>query len=502
MAKSLSKPLLAVDVKWHDNSCPFTNKHLNFSLNDGQCLWLRGPSGCGKTSLASAIASLDKLRGAQVMLDWHENIRKKECVGILFQQGVLIDSLNVYDNIALSRKTAGLQSDRATLNKYLTAVGLAESDGNKMPGQLSGGMLRRAALAQILAQQKKIIILDEPFVGLDQDTALGIIELLKTLRDDRGQCFILITHEDHYGEMLATSGLDVTLTPKKPEKVVGKKRIIANWRFSVRLAKRFGDYFFISLPMIVFAYVATGLAVSMLFLQIMHSINLYQILQQYVHKAHLSFFESIGYAIIRPEIKSLSAQYMPLVKQKMFNLVMIQSFVLQLSPLLTGLLLVGRIGGSYTGEVAMMQATKQNALLRTLSISPQRWSLVPAAIAALVAAPLLNFIGSVTALVMADIMGSQSAYALYHHFGEFLKTIGPQIWQYQHFWSYPLLISLYRSLGFMAIILIVSEIAGRLRAHLQPRHVPKSITWSIVTASLLILLADWSFTEIYINLPY
>ncbi len=410
--------------------------------------------------------------------------------------------MNVYENIALARNRANLSCDRKTVRKYIKAVGLSEADGYKKPGQLSGGMLRRAALAQIVAQQKHVIVLDEPFVGLDAETVQGIIDVLNRLKQ-KGQSFILITHETHYGELLVTPGAELTLEARARRPVDASKKWLPKWRFSVRLIRRFGDYFGISLPMIVFAFVATGLAISMLFLQLMHKFDLVQMLEQYIGQADLSFWQRIGYHLIAPDIKEMGVKYMPMIKKQLFELVIMQTFVLQLSPLLTGLLLVGRIGGSYTGEIAMMQATQQNDLLRTLSISPLMWNFLPAAIAALLAAPLLNIVGTATALVVSDVVASvHDSYHLYTSCGQFLMAIAPSIFDYHQFWSYPLVVSVYRSLGFMLITLLVSEVAGYIRPHLQPRHVPKTITWSIVIASLLILLADWGFTEIYLNLPY
>lgn len=502
-ARHMTKKIKLLQVKFHRTSddCPFSNTDLDFTIHQGECFWIKGPSGCGKTTITTAIADLDDMRGGTVEDFWDESIREEEKVGVLFQQGVLIDTLNVYENISLSRYSANLPIDDKSIKRYLTAVGLKVEDGYKMPGELSGGMLRRAALAQILAQEKKVIVLDEPFVGLDEPTANGIIDTLIALRDE-GQSFILITHEHHYGVKLATPKREINLLPTPPKKEErSKKNLLPNWRFSVRLMKRFRDYFGISTPLIVFAFLATGLAISMLFLQMMHDLNMQKMLENYMKNAHLSFFEQIGYDIIAPDIKNMVTKYMPLVKQKLYQLVMIQSFLFQLSPLLTALLLVGRIGGSYTGEVAMMQATNQNALLKTLSISPRRWSLLPATIAALIAAPLLTLIGSFTALLVADLVAVYSDFSLYKHVGQFMHAVAGDIFTLKHIWRHPFVVIAYRSIGFMAITLVVAEVAANIHKRLQPRHVPKTITWSVVIASLIILIADWGFTEIYLYTP-
>lgn len=78
--------------------------------------------------------------------------------------------------------------------RYLDMVGLAAADQHKMPNELSGGMLRRAALAQLLAQRKRLIVLDEPFIGLDEGTASGILSQLLSLKES-GTSFLLISHQ-------------------------------------------------------------------------------------------------------------------------------------------------------------------------------------------------------------------------------------------------------------------------------------------------------------------
>ena len=84
---------------------------------------------------------------------------------------------------------------------------------------------------------------------------------------------------------------------------------------------------------------------------------------------------------------------------------MAKLFVLEIGPLITSLLLSGRIGGSYSGEVATMQATSQNKLLRTLGISPIEWSFQPSLLASLIASPLLTMAGTMLALELGAHVG-------------------------------------------------------------------------------------------------
>jgi len=135
-------------------------------------LHLRGPSGVGKTQTALALLSGAPPRGMSLNLNWHASIPAASRVGMLFQNGVLIDELSVGANLAL----AGGDPTSSSIEALLAAVNLERSALEKMPSELSGGMLRRAALAQLLCQRKRLIILDEPFAGLDDGAAAGVAE--------------------------------------------------------------------------------------------------------------------------------------------------------------------------------------------------------------------------------------------------------------------------------------------------------------------------------------
>jgi ABC-type transporter Mla maintaining outer membrane lipid asymmetry permease subunit MlaE len=257
------------------------------------------------------------------------------------------------------------------------------------------------------------------------------------------------------------------------------------------------DYLGISLPLIACAFIATGLAISTLFCQLLTSVDLSKIIDSFSHTQQLSWTQHIMLRVVKSEAQTINTQYMPIIHAKLYALVLGKTFLTQLGPMLTALLLVGRIGGSYTGEIAMMQATQQNALLRTLGLSARRWTLLPTAIATVIAAPILTLTGSAVALLMAGLVSVHGTHSIYLSMAEYWQNIEPQICpENVIFWKLPLVIAIYRSLGFMLIILVVSELCGRFKPHLQPRDVPKTITWAIVLASLLILIADWGFTTL------
>lgn len=484
--------LLKVTIKRQSEECPFSNEELNFELDKGECLWLKGPSGAGKTSIANDLAQLSPLRGAKSQLEWGEAVKKDERpVGILFQQGVIVDSLNLNENIELSLKAANKPCTDQEIEKLLTSVDLSVHDGNKMPNHLSGGMLRRAALSLTFAQSKKVIILDEPFVGLDPKTTEEVVKVICSLKE-KGVSFILITHQGEYCEKIVTKGREVEIAPTPPKNVEKDKERHSRCGVLTRTFLKFFDYFGISIPLIICAFFAAGFATSMLFAQMLKETDIQTIMDQF-HSEHTSLlFKLFGH-----EFEKVAAKYLPSIREKIYALTMSRGFVVELGPLLTALLLAGRIGGSYSGEVGMMQATNQNKLLVTLGINPRRWSLLPSAIAAFASAPLLTMIGSYIALLSGGWVSVWNKYGLYPNMAAYWEAVNKDTFTYTSFFQYPPVVNIYRSLGFMFIILLISEIAGRFKSDLQPRDVPKSITWAVVFSSLFIIMLDWLFSQLY-----
>ena len=478
--------------------CPFENSSVEIDLQTGECLWLKGDSGAGKSSVALHLLGLRKLPGARVELNGSGSGSLEQSVGMVFQQGVLIDSLNVGENIDLALRRAGHSSSPEIIREKLLQVGLSETDESKMPGELSGGMLRRASLAQVLAQGRRIIILDEPFVGLDEANAMGIVDLIRDLMG-KGQAFILISHEPHYAERLITPGREVHLVARESKEIIKRKHFLSHSNFFVRTALRTFDYLVISAPLIFFAFLASGIAISMMFAELLEATSIDALRKQIIDPNPSLIKKLLGIELFQQfvghEFDVISREHLPAIRRKIFALGMARGFVVELGPMLTALLLAGRIGGSYAGEVAMMQATNQNQLLKTLGVSPRRWTLAPAAIAAMIAAPLLTALGVATSLWMAYTVSISDTYALFTDSQQYWQALSEKALVYPSLWAFPPFVCFYHSIVFMTLILIVAEIAGRLRPNIQPRGVPKAITWAVVGASLMIIVADWGLSR-------
>ena len=179
---------------------------LSFELRSGEILGLIGPSGSGKTVTMRAMAGLIPHRRGDITvfgkqfssLSAHERELIRRDWGVLFQQGALFSSLNVLENIEFPmREHLDMSSRlrREVARMKLDLVGLPPQAAYTLPTELSGGMIKRAALARALALDPKILFLDEPTAGLDPIGAAKFDELIVTLSKTLGLSVLMVTHD-------------------------------------------------------------------------------------------------------------------------------------------------------------------------------------------------------------------------------------------------------------------------------------------------------------------
>lgn len=180
--------------------------NLNLDLYRGEILAVVGGSGSGKSVLLRSIIGLRQANEGRVTvfgqdlagLDERQRSQVERRFGVLFQKGALFSSLTVTENVALPLiEHAGLsRADAEHLaGVKLALAGLPISAADKYPASLSGGMIKRAALARALALDPDILFLDEPTAGLDPIGAAAFDQLILTLRDALGLSVFLITHD-------------------------------------------------------------------------------------------------------------------------------------------------------------------------------------------------------------------------------------------------------------------------------------------------------------------
>jgi phospholipid/cholesterol/gamma-HCH transport system ATP-binding protein len=177
---------------------------VSFDVPRGKTTAILGPSGTGKSVLLKNIIGLLRPDAGQIWVDGEQivgmrdkdlyRIRKK--FGVLFQDGALFGSMNLYDNIAfpLREHTNKTEKDiRDLVHKNAELVGLMDHL-RKLPGEVSGGMKKRAGLARALVMEPDIVLFDEPDSGLDPVRVAYLDELVRKSQAETGATFFIITH--------------------------------------------------------------------------------------------------------------------------------------------------------------------------------------------------------------------------------------------------------------------------------------------------------------------
>lgn len=201
---------------------------LDLDVRRGEILSIVGGSGTGKSVLLRSIVGLNRPAAGTVHV-FGENLltlpptarsRLERRFGVLFQKGALFSSLTVAENVALPLiEHAGLRAAEAARLAALkiALAGLPANAGEKYPSDLSGGMVKRAALARALALDPDILFLDEPTAGLDPIGAAAFDQLILTLRDALGLTVFIVTHD-----------LDTIHTITDRVAVLAQKRVLVN----------------------------------------------------------------------------------------------------------------------------------------------------------------------------------------------------------------------------------------------------------------------------------
>ncbi len=180
--------------------------HLSLDIYRGEVLGFIGPSGAGKSVLMRTILGLNRKQSGNIEILGRDIDRIGEVekmaidmrMGVLFQHGALFSALNVLENVQVPMReyldlSPKLMDELARLK--IDLVGLPPDTAEKFPSELSGGMIKRAALARALALDPDVVFLDEPTSGLDPIGAAEFDELIANLRDTMGLTVYMVTHD-------------------------------------------------------------------------------------------------------------------------------------------------------------------------------------------------------------------------------------------------------------------------------------------------------------------
>jgi len=207
MTSAAAEPVVDIRQLWtvfqNGDQKSVVHQDLNLSVGRGDILSLVGGSGTGKTVLLRQMLGLETPTQGEITVLGKPvaELGKRGAasrVGMLFQQGALFSAFTVLENIAfplreLQTLPAGLIRDAAMVK--LQMVGLPPDAAQKMPSDLSGGMIKRAALARALIMDPPLLLLDEPTAGLDPESADSFCALLRTLHQGMCLTVVMVTHD-------------------------------------------------------------------------------------------------------------------------------------------------------------------------------------------------------------------------------------------------------------------------------------------------------------------
>ncbi len=182
---------------------------IDFAVEPGEMVAVMGPSGCGKTTMLNCLSGLDECDQGDVWIEG-QNLRsmgdrarttyRAQRMGFIFQTFNLLPVITAVENVELPLLVSGVRPKEARQRalEALNQVGLADRVDHR-PSALSGGQRQRVTVARSLVNQPAIVWADEPTGNLDSQSANDVLDLMRSLNQERGQTFIVVTHDAEIG---------------------------------------------------------------------------------------------------------------------------------------------------------------------------------------------------------------------------------------------------------------------------------------------------------------
>ena len=220
-----SKPILVVDdvvKRFETPEGPVTAvDHVSFTVSPGEFLAVIGPSGCGKSTLFNMIGGLLDGFDGLVSVAGVRIAGPHASIGMVFQEESTFPWRTVIENVAFPLEIAGMRkAERIEKAQHFVALGGLTGYENRYPAELSGGMRQRVAIARTLASEPKILLMDEPFGSLDEQTRLLLGDKVTQIQQQLRQTTLLITHSITEAVQLADRILVMTYRPGRLKRMV------------------------------------------------------------------------------------------------------------------------------------------------------------------------------------------------------------------------------------------------------------------------------------------
>ena len=194
---------------------------VSFNVRPGEFLSVIGPSGCGKSTLFNVIGGLLSNNQGIVRVAGETISGPHKSIGMVFQEESTFPWRTVTDNVAFPLELIGMPKDKRIerARHFIALVGLNGFE-NRYPGELSGGMRQRVSLARTLASEPKILLMDEPFAALDEQTRLLLGDKVLQIQQQLKQTTLLITHNITEAVQMSDRILVMTYRPGRVKRIV------------------------------------------------------------------------------------------------------------------------------------------------------------------------------------------------------------------------------------------------------------------------------------------
>jgi len=194
---------------------------VSFAVEKGEIVSLIGPSGCGKSTVFNIIGGLTPASQGRVFIDGEAVSGPHAAIGMVFQEESTLPWRTVVENVAFPLEIAGLRRGERleTAMEFVRLVGLSGFE-RRYPAELSGGMRQRVSIARALAFRPKILLMDEPFAALDEQTRLLLGDKVLEIQQDLGQTILLITHNITEAVQLSDRILVMSYRPGRIKRAV------------------------------------------------------------------------------------------------------------------------------------------------------------------------------------------------------------------------------------------------------------------------------------------
>jgi ABC-type lipoprotein export system ATPase subunit len=183
---------------------------IDFAVEPGEMVAVMGPSGCGKTTMLNCLSGLDEFDDGQVLIEGRDlqgmkdrarTTYRAQRMGFIFQTYNLLPVISAVENVELPLLVSGVRPKEARqrAEAALDQVGLWDRASHR-PAELSGGQRQRVTIARALVNKPAIVWADEPTGNLDSQSANDILDLMRSLNQEAGQTFIVVTHDPEIGK--------------------------------------------------------------------------------------------------------------------------------------------------------------------------------------------------------------------------------------------------------------------------------------------------------------